>query len=380
MRDVLKLLDADSTDQKWQFLQHQKFQGLWIASHMTLTKYDTDAPLPPRGKFATLLELTDWFKTVREPVSVCEYRLLSASATPLDLSAAGMHLVSAAPHGPADPAAAQVQALDSFDVQEALHLRFHLQPWADSHRDLLQQMASGQRGAAAKVAASLAALPFPLWSGDPRPSHVWDGDPRVGHAGQPPPLEALRLAGPVSASRDFAVARSRIAEARLHVPSVVLWASGRITMTTPGIGRGSSVVEQDVTPPFLADEAAALVQPAVAPAQAQSAAAHVALGQKLQQQGQPRDGIPEFRQAVQLDPNNADAQFWLANGLYMINAKRVGNTISSSAGTPPAVLDEAILHLRKAVALQPNNAAVLAVRTWRLFKRPGTRCRSNAVY
>jgi len=246
-----KMLDVDSLDQRLEFLQHQKFQGLWIASHMTLTKYadDTEGSLP----FSSLADLITYYDAHRTPTSVCEYRLLSASATPLDLSTAGMHAVSAAPHGPVDPAAAQVQQLDSFDVQEALHLRFHLQPWADSHRDLLQQMASGQRGAAANVAASLATLPFPLWSGDPRPNHVWDGDPRVGHAGQPPQFAALRFVEPVSTSRDFAVARSRTAEARSHVPSVVLWASGRITMTTPGMGQGADLIEQDVTPPFLAD-------------------------------------------------------------------------------------------------------------------------------
>lgn len=246
-----KMLDIDSLDQRLEFLQHQKFQGLWIASHMTLTKYadDTEGSLP----FSSLADLITYYDAHRTPTSICEYRLLSASATPLDLSAAGMYLVSAAPHGPVDPAALQVQALDGSDVQEALHLRFHLQPWAGSHRDLLQQMALGQRGAAANVAAALAALPFPLWSGDPRSNHVWDGDPRVGHAGQPPQLAALRLAGPVSASRDFVVARSRIADARSHVPHVVLWASGRLTMTTAGVGPETGIIEQDVTPPFLAD-------------------------------------------------------------------------------------------------------------------------------
>ena len=85
-----------------------------------------------------------------------------------------------------------------------------------------------------------------------------------------------------------------------------------------------------------------------------SSATHVALGQQLQKKGQPRDGIPEFRKAVQIDPNNAEAQFWLANALYMIKAKRVGHT-TSSYPAPPAVLDEAILHMQKAVALRPKD-------------------------
>lgn len=86
-----------------------------------------------------------------------------------------------------------------------------------------------------------------------------------------------------------------------------------------------------------------------------TAAAHVALGQQLQQKGQPRDGIPEFRKAVQINPNDAEAQYQLAQALYQINWKRTGNS-TESLDTPPAVLDEALLHLRKAVALHPENA------------------------
>ena len=90
-----------------------------------------------------------------------------------------------------------------------------------------------------------------------------------------------------------------------------------------------------------------------------TAASHVALGLKLQQAGQPRDGIPELRRAVQIDQNNADAQFWLANALYQSKSKHFvtprANTLVAIPA-PPAVLDEAILHLRKAVALRPNDA------------------------
>jgi len=89
------------------------------------------------------------------------------------------------------------------------------------------------------------------------------------------------------------------------------------------------------------------------------AAVHIALGQKLQQNGQPRDGIPEFRRAVQIDPNNAEAQKALAAALYEIKDKRFRTRlIDTTVGlpAPPAVLDEAILHMRRAVALRPNDA------------------------
>jgi Flp pilus assembly protein TadD len=89
-------------------------------------------------------------------------------------------------------------------------------------------------------------------------------------------------------------------------------------------------------------------------------AAHVAVGERLQRQGQPRDGVPEFRRAVQIDPNNAEAQSDMAQALYEINWKHFRTPLrdtTASFGTPPAVLDEAILHMRRAVALRPNDAA-----------------------
>ena len=198
----LKLLDTDAMDQQWQFLQHQKFQGQWIASQMRLTKYDIDAPISTQRKYKTQQDLDNWFKTIRKPVSVCEYRLLSASTTPLDLSASGMRSVSAPPRStslgqdqsPAERESfAYSQSLDSSDIQEALHLRYHLQSWAKGHKGLLQQMAKGLPKAKAGVSTSLSALPFPLWQGDIRPNHYWDGDPRVAHKGQKPLFTAEHL-------------------------------------------------------------------------------------------------------------------------------------------------------------------------------------------
>ena len=90
-----------------------------------------------------------------------------------------------------------------------------------------------------------------------------------------------------------------------------------------------------------------------------SAAAHIALGQKLQQNGQPRDGISGFRKAVQTDPNNADAQFWLANSLHESKSKRFVTAKRDTTvivPAPAAIQDEAILHLRRAVAQRPNDA------------------------
>lgn len=239
----LKLLDTDAMDQKWQFLQHQKFQGLWIASQMRLTKYDTDAPLPSQRKYKTLQEFMNWFKTVRKPVSVCEYRLLSASTKPLDLSASGMRLVSAPARS---SSSAQDQSLDSFDVQEALHLRYHLQSWAKSHKLSLQQMAQGLPSGRAAVATSLSALPFPLWQGDPRPNHYWDGDPRVGHKGQKPLFTAEHLLLPRNAQlHDFEVAHSRSSGAS----RTILWASGRITRNMAQ-GTKSPETQQEIVPAF----------------------------------------------------------------------------------------------------------------------------------
>ncbi len=122
-------------------------------------------------------------------------------------------------------------AEDEF-LQEALHLRYHLQGWASTHKAMLQQMENAvphDTSTAARVDHSLRVLPFPLWQDDPRPNHVWDGDPRIGHDGQKPLFEAEHLSPHDNpASRDFEIARS-LNPGRVHI---VLWASGRITRNT----------------------------------------------------------------------------------------------------------------------------------------------------
>ena len=92
-----------------------------------------------------------------------------------------------------------------------------------------------------------------------------------------------------------------------------------------------------------------------APTPEEQAFTHIAHGELLQTQGQPRDGVAEFRRAVQLDPNNADAQYKLANALYSINTQRTGHTYAAH-GTPPMVLREAITHMRQAVRLKPDDS------------------------
>ena len=214
-----KLLDTDNMMQRWQFLQHERFQGLWVASHMRLIKYDTDAPLPPKGKYPTLQAWMDWFKTVRKPGEVIEYRLLSANQVPSDPST----LVKMPPQRHSSG----LQDTDDLYLQEALHLRYHLQGWAMAQKTALRQMAQGgprARAAALLIDGTLLSLPFPLWAGDPRPNHVWDGDPRAGHKGQVPLFVAERL-GPSGAIGDFEIARSRSD----GPTQVILWASGRIT-------------------------------------------------------------------------------------------------------------------------------------------------------
>jgi beta-lactamase regulating signal transducer with metallopeptidase domain len=372
-RGAWKIMDMNGTDQQLQFLQNQKFQGFWLASHMTLTKYTVDNNFPPRH-ISSVAEFIAFCAAHRTPTSVCEYHLISASSTPLDLSGVGMHLVSAAPHIPIGAASVQTQQLDDFSVQEALHLRYHLQGWAVSHQALLQQLAQGEptaRVSAMRVAASLQALPFPLWQGDPRPNHVWDGDPRIGHDGQKPRFTAEHLAALDPNIRDFKLASSRNSDAPPSTSRVTLWASGRITIETPFLGTHSGESQREIVPAFFGDDGrsnmagdsatgiAGQAQLNTPPASAASiqrdtAPAHIAHGLLLQQNGQSRDGIPDFRQAVLLDTNNAQAQFWLANALYGVNNKRVGHTRNLHPA-PPAMLDEAILHLRKAVALQPGN-------------------------
>ena len=243
-----KALDVDSGGQRLQFLQHRRFQRLWIASHMLLTKYQEE-PIPTSAPlFTSEREFMDYVAAHRTPTSVCEYRLLSASDAPLDMSASGMRSVSAAAPRPLDVPALRGEELDSLGVQEALHLRFHLQDWALTHEAILRRMAQDgpdTRAAVLRVDASLRVLPFPLWQGDPRPDHYWGGDPRVGHEGQKPLFTAERLGQQGNAARDFEIARSH----NSGTAHVVLWASGRITrVTTQGAGRAKS--QQEIIPAF----------------------------------------------------------------------------------------------------------------------------------
>jgi len=227
---IWKALDVDGGYHRLQFFQHQRLQGFWIASHMRSTDYQEEPVPTSAGIFTSIQAFQDYVAAHRTPTSVCEYRLLSASDTPLDMSASGMRATSAAP--PSRPVPAPEDAdLDSSDVQEALHLRYHLQAWAMTQKTALRlrQLARGGPGAQAAapfIASSLSALPFPPWSGDPRPNHVWDGDPRVGHKGQKP-LFGMMIpnwwGGPPAG--DWEIARSLD---RGPVP-VALWASGRIT-------------------------------------------------------------------------------------------------------------------------------------------------------
>ncbi|MGI4789001.1 MAG: M56 family metallopeptidase [Janthinobacterium lividum] len=249
-----KALDVDSTDQQIQFLQHQRFQGLWIASQMRMIKYTLD-PTPANvipSHFGNLRDFETWFDARRRPTASCEYRLLSASDTPLDLSANGMRTVSAAPPPHSGLASSGLQ-LDDDDIQEALHLRYHLQDWAKSHKALLQQMTRSQitaRQVMPLIAASLNSLLFPLWQGDPRPNHVWDGDPRTGHGGQKPAFTAENYApGRNGTASDFEIARSR----NPGSSHVILWASGRITRATADV-KG----QQEITPPFFVGTASNL--------------------------------------------------------------------------------------------------------------------------
>ncbi len=236
-----KLLDTDNSSQQWQFFQHQRFQNLWLASRMRLIKYDINA-LPPSGQFTTLQSAMGWFRTMRYPSEVSDYRLLSASSTPFDLA-------SLAKHVPGRQAlATHSQQMDDLNLQEALHLRYHLQDWAQSSKTLLQQMAAdpGDRTFAARVSQSLQTLPFPLWRGYSHPAHVWDGDPRVGHDGQKPVFTAERLSPQVfTAARDFEIARSRNA----GTSHIVLWASGRITSNKSG-GIEKVESQQEIVPAF----------------------------------------------------------------------------------------------------------------------------------
>ncbi len=240
-----KLLDTDNSEQQWQFSQHQRFQGLWLASQMRLTKYDIEGPLPAQGRFTTIQEAMDWFKTLREPTEISEYRLLSATQNPPTPAAfvkealrqsAAASLVSQKKWGLYD---------QGFYVSEALHLRYHLQDWAEKHKALLLKMSQAppmDLSAAAAVRQSLSSLPVPLWQGESHVTHIQDGDPRTGRDGQKPTF----ISEPQSTQRgrtaqDFELARSF----NPGTSRVILWASGRITQTT-----GTAKSRQEITPPF----------------------------------------------------------------------------------------------------------------------------------
>jgi len=310
-----KAVDVDSGDQRFQFLQHQRFQGLWIASHMLLTKYE--GPMPASApRFTSEQEFQDYVAAHRTPTSVCEYRLLSASDAPLNMSASGMRALSAAPLSRNMPASKD-EDLDSFDVQEALHLRYHLQGWAMTQKTALRQLAQGgpgARAAARRIDGWLPSLPFPLWAGDPRPDHVWDGDPRVGHKGQKPLFAAERL-GETGTAGDFEIARP-LDRVPVHV---ALWASGRITQG----GR-------EIVPAFYGADGAA---------------------------NMAGDGpASPVHKVGRTAPGGADAQYRLAWALYRTYEARTHRWRNKPwTFGPPAALDEAILHMQVAVAQRPDD-------------------------
>jgi beta-lactamase regulating signal transducer with metallopeptidase domain len=249
-----KLLDTDNSEQQWQFFQHQRFQGLWIASQMRLTRYgDFDGPPPPQGRFTTLGAFMDWFKTKRKPTETSEYRLLSVSPNPptpatfvrqaLRQSAAAS-LVSQKKWGLYD---------QGFYVSEALHLRYHLQDWAEKHKALLLKMSQAPPtdvSAALAVGKSLQSLPTPLWQGESRFSHIRDGDPRTGYVGQKPTfISKPQNTQKGRTTQDFEFARSF----NPGTSHVILWASGRITQPS-----GTLESQQEITPPFFVGTASNL--------------------------------------------------------------------------------------------------------------------------
>ena len=65
-----KVLFADSLEQRLDFLEHQRFHRLWLASRFRLTKYDISA-LPPQGQMTTMQQAEDWMRARRTPNSVC---------------------------------------------------------------------------------------------------------------------------------------------------------------------------------------------------------------------------------------------------------------------------------------------------------------------
>ena len=550
-----KITDIDNGAGEWQYLRHQQFQGLWIASEMRFTHYVSDPTIsfPPARRFSSYEEGNKWIDSTRIPTQSCSYYLISASndwSMPDAVSTSTDTTKRDKQSAPTEDTS-RFTRMDDLYIQEALHLRYHLQGWAESQKTLLGQLAQAQPNGhtALRISTSLNGLPFPLWQGDPRPGHVWDGDPRVGHDGQKPLFQAE---GPSAqnnpASKDFEIACS-LNPIGGHV---VLWASGRITRNTEQTGSGSERLQEIVpaffgahgtinmasdppptgafgqsytpgqpplrlaygfrryvSPPFAGgirvtflypscdtsiqqgwidrtrkewfasvncfglppvhwaavrgqtpipfDTAGPSARPAVydefcsldvgnvgevrfptgttpvrqdrqwgagrhsvsltdrhshlrfylthsdgqvptlfqqtdpvifgsfrvlppgaaaAPLSgsvpqtantvttsqlsgSDTAAAHVARGEQLQEKGQPRDGIPEFRRAVQIDPNNADAQKALAAALYEIKDKRFRTRLRDTTvglPAPPTVLDEAILHMTRAVALRPNDA------------------------
>ena len=211
---------------------------------MRLTKYDIDEP-PPPGSFTTLGAFGDWFKATRKPTEVCEYRLLSASLSPpTPATFVRQALVQSAA---ANSLSQKKWGLYSqgYYVSEALHLRYHLQDWAKSHKAFLQAMSQApptDLSAALAVNQSLQSLPIPLWQGESRFSHIRDGDPRTGRDGQKPTFVSVpQNAQSDRPAQDFEFARS-FNPGSSHV---ILWASGRITQTSGTLGS-----QQEITPPF----------------------------------------------------------------------------------------------------------------------------------
>ncbi|BDI33756.1 hypothetical protein CCAX7_58070 [Capsulimonas corticalis] len=244
---VWKVRDIDTLEQRFDFLTHQRFQGLWIASSMRLNKYSTSTkPVP--ASFSSLEAAHDWTKTHRTQTSSCDYQLLSATEKPVDLATLTQY-PSPKPTNTDLTAreAQQAQSIEQLRVTQALQLRYHLQDWAGKNRGLLTHMEQAQPSnlaAAIPVIQSLNSLPFPLWQTDPRAGRPWDGDPRTAPNGELPAFalcypaqltfthlqrspEAIdkRLRDAFASRHDLPIATS----VGTRDTMIVLWASGRIT-------------------------------------------------------------------------------------------------------------------------------------------------------
>lgn len=91
--DSWKVLDADCGDEQFQFRKHQQFQGLWIASQVRLTQYTSSRSVTVAPQLGSAEAFREWIYAHqddnRTPTTTWDYRLLSASTTPLSLAAFG---------------------------------------------------------------------------------------------------------------------------------------------------------------------------------------------------------------------------------------------------------------------------------------------------